>query len=433
MPSCSHRRRRTPLLVSAAAALWLAPAGAQVRLPPIALPPTGPLRDVTAPLANAPAAIGTDLAELRHLRIQELLRRQRRTVDVDRAGEPIVRGEILAFAPGAGAVDRALADGLSVLRREPLAGLDAELVVLAVPPGASIHRALRKLRDGDPSGTYDYNHLYIGVGSTADPAAGSATAPEAPAAPASARVGLIDSGVDARHPALAGADLHLWGCDGTPHPDDHGTSVASLVAGRDGRFRGAAPGATLYAADVYCGRPDGGTTDTIAQAFAWLAARPIRVVSVSLVGPDNRTLAAIVARVIARGILIVAAVGNDGPAAPPLYPAAYPGVVGVTGVDARRHALLEANRGPQVAFAAPGADLIAAVTGGGYRAVRGTSFAAPIVAALFGLRCRDPARPCGLDEVAALAREAIDLGRPGRDPVYGYGLVGDDIRNLPEK
>ena len=60
---------------------------------------------------------------------------------------------------------------------------------------------------------------------------------------------------------------------------------------------------------------------------------------------------------IDNGFVIVAAVGNDGPAAPPLYPASYARVVGVTAVDAHRRVLIEAARGPQVMFASPGADM----------------------------------------------------------------------------
>src|SRR5207245_7526152 len=90
------------------------------------------------------------------------------------------------------------------------------------------------------------------------------------------------------------------------------------------------------------------------EAFGWLAREHVPVINVSLVGPPNAMLAAIVRDVLSRGYLVVAAVGNDGPAAPPLYPAAWPGVIGVTAVDARQRVLVEAGRGPQVKFAAPG-------------------------------------------------------------------------------
>ena len=84
--------------------------------------------------------------------------------------------------------------------------------------------------------------------------------------------------------------------------------------------------------------------------------------------------------------------------------------------------LLEANRGPQVVFAARGADMVAARMGAGYAPVRGTSFAAPIVAALLAARCPQPG--CAEQAVRELAQGAKDLGAPGRDPIYGHGLVG---------
>jgi subtilisin family serine protease len=138
-----------------------------------------------------------------------------------------------------------------------------------------------------------------------------------------------------------------------------------------------------------------------------------------------------VAALVKRGHLLVAAVGNDGPAAPPLYPASYPGVIGVTAVDARRRILPEAGRGAQVAFAAPGADMVAADMAGGYTAVRGTSFAAPLVAGLLATRLRSPDRKAAQRAVAELAATALDLGEPGRDPVYGYGLVAAEARIDP--
>ncbi|WP_222872612.1 S8 family serine peptidase [Hankyongella ginsenosidimutans] len=138
------------------------------------------------------------------------------------------------------------------------------------------------------------------------------------------------------------------------------------------------PGATLYAADVYgADDPDGGSSEAVIKALAWMARENVPVINISLVGPPNRALEKAIATLSARGFTIVASVGNDGPSAPPLYPAAYPQVVGVTGVDSRQKVLLEANQGDQVDFAARGADVLVSTPDGELMKVRGTSFAAP--------------------------------------------------------
>jgi hypothetical protein len=139
---------------------------------------------------------------------------------------------------------------------------------------------------------------------------------------------LIDAGVETAHPLLRHASITAWGCGGRKVASAHGTAVASLLVGRGEHFRSAAPGAALYAADVYCDDPIGRLHRGGGRGrLAWLIGEQVPVVNISLVGPANRALELVVRRAAARGVLLVAAVGNDGPAAPPLYPAAYPDVV----------------------------------------------------------------------------------------------------------
>ncbi len=148
--------------------------------------------------------------------------------------------------------------------------------------------------------------------------------------------------------------------------------------------------------------------------MGWLTARRVRVINVSLVGPANPLLERAVAVARGRGILIVAAVGNDGPAAPPSYPASYPGVVAVTGVDSRNRALPEAGKALHLDFAAPGADMAAALPGSGYASVRGTSFAAPLITA------RLVVEGGGTAALEAVSREAVSgRGKVGRGVVCG--------------
>src|SRR5690606_27958308 len=133
--------------------------------------------------------------------------------------------------------------------------------------------------------------------------------------------------------------IHVHGCDGSPVVSAHGTATASLLVGRAGGFRGAQPAGILYAADIYCGRATGGAADAFVDALSWLAEEGVAVINTSIVGPPNRVLERIIGLLSARGHLVVAAIGNDGPAARPLYPAAYPGTVGVTGVNGGRRVL----------------------------------------------------------------------------------------------
>jgi subtilisin family serine protease len=414
-------------------------APAQVRLPGAQLPVL-PTQKLTQALGQAGTDTLDQLSDLRHLQIARLIRANPRTIATDPNGNPIVRDELLAFSPSASAMEAARVLGFGVAREQTIEDLDIRLIVLRPPAKLSIAKALRQLREADPTGSYDFNHIYSGGGIVAPAPAAPPHSVPAPVAAAVAdtlpenagatgrdaapRVGLIDAGVDVAHPVFHGAVIHPWGCADRILASAHGTAVASLLIGQATGFHGVLPGGELYAANVYCDAPTGGAVDALAAAFSWLAQRRVAVINVSLVGPDNLALAQIVRALTSRGYLLVAAVGNDGPAAPPLYPASYPGVIGVTGVDKHRRALLEAARGKQVMFAAPGADMLAADGGGKYSPVRGTSFAAPIVAALLAQTISAPDSSARDAAVEALAQQAIDLGPPGRDLTYGFGLVG---------
>lgn len=421
------------LIGMAMTAIAVNTAQAQLRLPVVPLPAV-PLQKLTQTVGQTEGDTLQQLSDVRRQLIAGLIRSNPRTVAADPHGNPIVRAELLAYSPSTQAMAAAQAKGFTLVREQTAAELDLHLVVLQPPPSMSIAKALRALRAADPGGTYDFNHIYTGVGLLAG---GPSVVPpsDTPAPPDAGanrsgrpmpRVGLVDAGVDGSHPVFRDAQIHAWGCGGRVLPSAHGTAVASLLVGQSSRFHGVLDKAELYAADVYCNAPTGGAVDALAAAFAWLAQQRIAVINVSLVGPDNAALGQIVRALALRGYLLVAAVGNDGPAAPPLYPASYPHVVGVTAVDAHRRVLIEAARGTQVMFAARGADMSAADVDGKYSAIRGTSFAAPIVAALLAQSVTAPDLSSSTAAIESLARSAIDLGPKGRDLTYGFGLVGAD-------
>lgn len=422
-PFRAHHAMRSVLALTIAACT--ASAHAQLRVPGIDLPlpqrigplDTGILRDPAERLLS-----DRTVQDVRGLRLGEITRRLRQHRDVleaDPRGEPVVRREILAWSPNAASLAAAKAAGLGIARERRLEGLDETVVTFRVPDGTDTATALELLRQRDPEGTYDFNHVY--TGSAAAPMVAATPARKhGRAAPGTVSVGLVDGGVDTAHPVFADTPVRRWGCDEVAHPDPHGTAVAALMVGKSADFRGVAPGASLFAADIYCDSGSGGSAERIAGALAWLARQQVGVINMSIVGPANLALERAVGAMIRRGHLLVAAAGNDGPAAPPLYPASYPGVVGVGAVDKRGRILPEAARGPQVMFSAPGSNMVSASPGSPpYRQVRGTSFAAPIVAAMLAAALPAPDKAAAADALSALARRASN------------GIVGMDFRTDP--
>ena len=375
-------------------ALGAAPAArAQLGLPVPQVPSVG---EVVTQAGQIGEELERPLQDLRRLQVRDLLREHRRELEADPQGMPIVRSQILALGMNEAALTAARAQGFDVVRSDAIDG-EAMLVTLRAPARMSTRRALRRLRQADPQGVYDFDHLHLesGVALTIAEFAQSG-------ASGGPRVGLIDSGVDA---SVRVAEQRAFAAE-QPVAGPHGTTIAGLI-------RSAAPGARIYAADIYGGAPTGGASSALARALGWLATENVAVINVSLVGPRNRVVEAVVSRMAARGFVIVAAVGNDGPAAAPLFPASYDGVVGVTGVDARDRVLIEAGRGAQVDFAAIGVQGRA----------RGTSYAAPIVAARLAARLPAPGASAAQNAIATLRGDARDLGARGRDDVYGYGLI----------
>jgi hypothetical protein len=372
-----------------------------------------PTLDTVSGLPETVAESGADtLLKLRRMRLQELIRQNRNAVEADPKGQPVRRGVLVAIDPDPASLQRAAAAGFRAIGQQDVPELGLRAVQIAVPRGMSAREGLKRLRSAAPSLQADYDHLFEPAGGDLLPAAGMlATA----AGAGGVRIGMIDGGV-ASHPSLAGAAIDQHGFAGSPQPTGHGTAVASLIAGNQGAFHGAARGASLFVADVYGGNRAAGSASAIVQALGWLASKRPQVINISLVGPQNALMQRAINAVRSRGIEVVAAVGNDGPAAPPQYPASYPGVVAVTAVDARGRALIEAGKAAHLDFAAPGADMAAALPGQGYAKVRGTSFAAPYAAARLALA----------GSVQGLSAEA----KPGNGRV-GRGIVCASCRIDP--
>ncbi len=316
-----------------------------------------------------------------------------------------------------------------------LPALGMRLAEVAGPSSFDITEVRRGVLDvvGKDRAEVDLNHIYtagtevITEGSGVSPrAAANLPAEVVPVVSSDApRIGMIDSAVDTSHPALAGAHIHTRSFvpDGVKMPSFHGTAIASIIAANDPAYQGLEPDAEIYAASVFQEDPQRGeiaSTVSLLRALDWLIASKVDVINISLAGPPNRLLETALKRAKQHDMLILAAAGNGGPVAGPMYPAAYDSVVAVTAVDQTRRVFRLANRGKYLDIAAPGVGLLHARAGGGYVASSGTSFAVPFAAtAAAALRHRHP----GSDVMSQIYSAAEDLGPPGRDDIYGYGLL----------
>lgn len=352
------------------------------------------------------------LEQVRRATFAQLVRDHPDAIALDPMGFPARAGEVVVDAPSDALLAAVGRLGFTVIERDDVLGVG--FVRLRVPPGQSLKVALGVLQKLGGEVSADQLHLQSGAGAPATLAATEGGTGRG------TMVGVIDGGAE-------GAVLTQGFARGAPRANDHGTAVASLIAGSNG-IRGSLPGARIASADVYGSDPAGGNATAIAKALGWLVERRVSVATISLVGPANPLLARVVAAAQKRGLIIVAAVGNNGPAAPPAYPASYPGVIAVTGVDGRGRPLIEAGRADHLDYAAPGADMLAAGVGGRRFKVRGTSFAAPLVAGRVAAAypSLDPGRiRAALADVDA---EAQKNGRMSERKFLGRGMVCADCR-----
>ncbi len=236
-------------------------------------------------------------------------------------------------------------------------------------------------------------------------------------------IAVIDSGIDAAHPELAGVivgSFNPLGGTAVTHP--HGTGIAGAIAAHD-RLMGSAPAARILAVRAFGDAAAGAesTSFVILKSLELAAARGARIINMSFAGPRDPLIERSLAALNERGVVLVAASGNAGPKSPPLYPAADRHVIAVSATDASDRLFAASNRGKHIAIAAPGADVLLPSVDGKYQVASGTSFAAAYISGLAALMIeRNPAlKPFEVREV--LVRTAQDLGPPGRDDQFGAG------------
>ncbi len=234
-------------------------------------------------------------------------------------------------------------------------------------------------------------------------------------------VGVLDSGI-ASVASLDGVSISHLDLVGAAGGNTHGTAVASLIAGAGGTVRGVAPGVDLLSVRIITD-DGGGDAFTLARGIIEAVDRGANVLCAAVASRSGNTiLQAAIQYAVDRGVLFVAAAGNDALQGVS-YPARYNGVVAVSAVDAKGEHLYFSNRGNELVVAAPGAGVAASQAAGDAILFTGTSAAAPFVAgAIAALLSNDP--DLDLDEIIELLkRHSNDAGAPGDDDNYGSGIL----------
>lgn len=246
------------------------------------------------------------------------------------------------------------------------------------------------------------------------------------------KVAVVDTGIDLSHPDLApniAGGYNAIDPDQPPQDDNgHGTHVAGIIAAaaNGAGVIGAAPRVSLYAVKVL-GADGSGYYSDIIEGIQWCIDNGIQVINMSLGGYQNvSALHDIIAEAARRGIVITAAAGNDGPVDDSVeYPAKYPEVIAVAAYNASRDLTSYSSRGPEVALAAPGDDILSTFPGNAYQTLSGTSMATPHASAAAALviaagvtgpdavraRLRAVAGPRGLSGLTTQKYDMLDAAR----------------------
>jgi subtilisin family serine protease len=244
-------------------------------------------------------------------------------------------------------------------------------------------------------------------------------------------VAVIDSEIELTHPDLVGAIVERFDAVGrADKPHAHGTGMAGAIAARR-KLMGIAPEARILA--IHAFSPDSGespqaTTQHILAGMEYAIKKGARVINMSFAGPYDPMLQMAMKKARDQGVVLIAAAGNAGPKSPPLYPAADPNVIAVTATDVNDKLFDHANRGPQVAIAAPGVDILEPAPNAGYQLTTGTSVAAAHVSGVAALLIeRNPSIDVAtVHEILTSSAKTLapgSLGRNGRDDQFGWGLV----------
>ncbi len=237
-------------------------------------------------------------------------------------------------------------------------------------------------------------------------------------------IAVIDSEIDSNQPNLVGtvSDRYDAGC-GATSPDSHGTGMVGAIASH-GQLLGVAPQTKIIAICAFggAGQPQSSTIKII-KGLDYAIRRGARIVNMSFAGPLDPALSQALQIAREKGILVIAAAGNNGPKSPPLYPGADRSVMAVTATDENDRLFIGANQGKYITVAAPGVDVLVPAPNGGVQLTTGTSVATANVSGVAALLIAHKPSLKPEEIRAILVATAKHLGSRGINPQFGAGLV----------
>ncbi|MCR9137180.1 MAG: S8 family serine peptidase [Alphaproteobacteria bacterium] len=245
-------------------------------------------------------------------------------------------------------------------------------------------------------------------------------------------VAIIDTAADFQHSEFGEtetASINVSGFD--PVPGSHGTAIAGILAAGS-TLVGVSPDAHILSIQAFAFDEDGkpfSTSFMIAKALDQAASAGARVINMSFAGPRDPVLVRSLDALSLRNTLMIAAAGNNGPKAKPVYPGAHPETIAVTAIDSAGRVFDGANQGDYVEIAAPGVAILAPAPGEKYDMPSGTSMATAHISGVAALLLERQPDLTTAEFRAILMSTAVDIGSEGRDPAYGAGLV-DPVKAL---
>ncbi|MEC3758307.1 S8 family serine peptidase [Bacillus halotolerans] len=240
------------------------------------------------------------------------------------------------------------------------------------------------------------------------------------------KIAVIDSGISP-HDDLSISGGYSAVSYTSSYKDDngHGTHVAGIIGAKHNGYGidGIAPEAQIYAVKAL-DQNGSGDLQGLLKGIDWSIANGMDIVNMSLgTSSDSQILHDAMDKAYEKGVLLVAASGNEGNGKPVNYPAAYSSVVAVSATNQHNQLAAFSTTGNQVEFSAPGTDITSTYLHQYYATGSGTSQATPHAAAMFALlKQRDPGNT-NVQLRALMQKNIVDLGITGRDQQFGYGLI----------